>query len=261
MSWLGHDNRVLTGAITVSAAVEGMGAAQLRDVHGASSSAWQTPFGTLAGQLDIDSGDNASQWQAFALCRTNLTAAATLRVRVGNDAAFATSAYDSGTIGAGVAADVGQAVHFIAAAIAGRHARINIDDPFNPDGFLHVPLAFAGPGWTVAMGITPASADGDEVVAAEARTRGGQEYVELRHARRAWELAMEAVLDASERRDRLAPLLRAAADGRNVLTIPRLDGDMAREAVFGRLQATTRVGWQAGIMGWRTVRLLATERM
>jgi hypothetical protein len=77
------ENAVLSGAVSASAEASGLGAGQLQNPHGATSTAWQTPVGTTAAWLLVDAGANAI-WRALSLHRTNLQPAATLRWRLGS---------------------------------------------------------------------------------------------------------------------------------------------------------------------------------
>lgn len=261
MTAFGFDNRILTGVVTVEHSVAGLGAAQLQDPHGAPGSAWQTPSGTTLSHIYIDSGATGTTWRLWGLHRTNLTAAATWRIRVSNAADYSSPTYLRDYTAAAVAPGIGQAVHLHTATVTGRYCSISVSDATNPDGFLNVPLAYAGPAWVPANGLAYDSADAEEAEQALAVTRGGQEYPELRFIRRGWEISLPAVLDVTERRDQLAPMLRWAALGRNVLAIPRADGDPPREAVFGLVRPMGRVGWQSGVSEWRAARLQATERL
>ena len=59
----GFDNWALTGELTASAAVAGLGADQLANPHGATATSWQTPVGTTSGWMQLDAGAAVS-WAA-----------------------------------------------------------------------------------------------------------------------------------------------------------------------------------------------------
>jgi len=102
MALLGWENAIETSStsLVASAAADGASAEQLRVPIGAASVAWQTPAGTTAAALTV-TATAAVAWRAVCLGRTNLTIAATIRVRVGSAASITSApAYDSGTVAA-----------------------------------------------------------------------------------------------------------------------------------------------------------------
>lgn len=161
-----------------------------------------------------------------------------------------------------VASGYAQAVHVLSAEASARYARMDIADASNPDGFLNIPLAYAGPVAQPAVGLAYGlrhARDRDEVVV---RSRGGQEFVTLRSARRRWGFGFDA-LTTAEFWDGLAEMERAAADGSNVLLIPFPSaGNVAREAVFGRLALADDATWPApNDAGLRRFAGTITERL
>jgi hypothetical protein len=258
---LGWKNAVLSGALVASSEAAGLDAGQLQNQHGSAAYAWQTAASVTSANLRIDGGAGA-KWRAFGLFRTNLTPAATVRWRVSDDSAFATSIYDSGTLSGTVIAGYAQSLAIATTEQTGRYARVDIADAGNPDGFLNIPLAYAGPVLQPAVGLaygTRHARDRDEVVV---RSRGGQEFVTLRSARRRWGFDFGA-LTTAEFWDGLAELDRVAADGTNVLLVPFPAGsNVAREAVFGRLAFADDATWPApNEAGLRRFAGTITERL
>lgn len=84
----GWQNLVLSGAVSSSAELAVLGAGQLQNPHGATSTSWQSPPGTTSAWLQVDAGAVAS-WGAMSLHNTNLTPAATVRWRAGPVESFA----------------------------------------------------------------------------------------------------------------------------------------------------------------------------
>lgn len=111
--------------------------------------------------------------EAVALVKTNLTNAATFRVRVGNDATMATTLYDSGTLTfhepiysstelltgylseffdtAGIPTSdtrdlLQQKVRivYLPSAVNAEFVRVDVSDAANPAGYLELPYVFAG---------------------------------------------------------------------------------------------------------------------
>ena len=188
MALLGWENAIETSStsLVASATADGASAELLRVPIGAASVAWQTPAGTTAAALTVTT-TAAVAWRAASLNRTNLTTAATIRVRVGS-AASITSAptYDSGVVSAGVAVGIGQALHVLPAAVSALAMRIDISDAANPDGYLNIPLAYAGPG--TECSIAYSSDDGLDVRRGDTTTRGGQVFVDALSRARGWNL-------------------------------------------------------------------------
>lgn len=91
---LGWDNAFHRSTLTGGPAELLLPISNLNGVTGSPSSAWQTPAGDTSGSVIIDSGNSASQWQVFGLFRTNLTASAQVRWRVGTPASIVDPASD-----------------------------------------------------------------------------------------------------------------------------------------------------------------------
>lgn len=258
----GWINNAGTGTLSASSETASLGAAQLQNDQGNAASAWQTAGGVTSAGLTVDAGVPGAAWRAFGLFRTNLTGAATVRWRVGAVAAMTSGVvFDTGTVAAGVAAGFGQSVLVAAAAVAGRYCRLDVADPGNPDGVLNVPLIFAGPVWQPASNISAESAFGRDDSTDEVVTRGGQEYPTSRFVRRRWEIALARVR-AAEVWPFAMELDRVARLGTNVLFVPDpASADRNREAVFGRLRATSDLGHPHGVADARGWRCRVTERL
>jgi hypothetical protein len=146
--------------------------------------------------------------------------------------------YDSGLIAAGVAPGYGQSVLVLPEPVQGQLCRLDISDPSNPDGFINVPLLYAGDAWTPDRNIGWESAPGSDAQRDEVVTRGGQEFPSLQYARRRWDIDHKA-LGRNEVWPQLAEMIRSAQAGGNCLFVPDPDSvEVNREAVYGRLTAT-----------------------
>jgi hypothetical protein len=234
MALLGWENAIEASStsLAVSAAADGASAELLRVPIGAASVAWQTPAGTTTASLTVTAAA-AVAFRAACLSRTNLTTGATIRVRVGSAANIISApAYDSGTVSAGVAVGIGQALHVMSAAVSAVAMRIDISDAANPDGYLNIPLAYAGPG--TEFNIAYSSNTGLDVRRGDTTTRGGQVFVDALSRARGWTLDVGHIRDAAA--DWLDPLEASAAQGRNILFVPRVgNARAAAESVFGIL--------------------------
>jgi hypothetical protein len=265
ISAFGWTNRVTTGALSVVSAAANMGAGNLQDDQCSSDSAWQTPSGTVTGAwLVIDSGSTSSTWRAFGLFRTNLTAAATVRWKVGNTLTtgrVSSPSYDSGTVNAGVAAGYLQSLVIPTADQTGRYCEVQIDDSGNPDGFISVPGVFAGPLFLPAVSAGFASTFGRTDRTDEVVTQGGQEFPINRSISRVQSVALAGVTVA-ETWASVMELDRIARAGGNVLFAPDVTSTtLAREAVFGRLRNASAVSYPYGSSDRRAWSATVTERL
>ena len=265
-SLFGWTNYASSGALSAgsNAANMAIGSGWSSD-QGSSSTAWQTVTGvvTSAGgaYARIDAGAVVN-WRAFVLARTNLTAAATVRWRVGSVADMSSGVvYDSGTVLAGIVAGIGQSVIVAPSDQAARYCQVEINDAANPDTFINIPLAFAGPVWVPSVGADWQSSFGRDDRVDEVITLGGQEYPIARWLRRHWSLALTAI-SAGEVWAAVMPLDQASRRGGNVLYIPdTASADIAAETVLGRMKPTSDLTYTASSTTMRSYRAQITERL
>lgn len=255
------ENRVLAGALSASAEAAGLGASQLANEHGATSTSWQTSAGTTAAWWQLDGGGGAT-WDALTIHNANLTASATVRWRLSNDPAFGTSIYDSGTLSATVVLGYRQSVHVLPSTQTARYLRCDLADAANPEGVLRVAQAFAGPVRRPVRNFSYAATSFRRAANVGAqRSRGGQTYADFRFAERAWAIGLPT-LTRDEAWTLAQELQRQAEAGGNVLFVPAPAGShVAREAVFGLLSAAGEIGRQQGVPLLRTWSLTITERL
>jgi hypothetical protein len=169
--------------------------------------------------------------------------------------------YDSGLIPAGVAPGYGQAVLVLPQPVRGQLCRLDISDPSNPDGYLNIPLIYAGDAWTPRRNLAWESAPGSDAQLDEVVTRGGQEFPALQYARRRWDIDHKAI-GRDEVWPRLAEMIRSAQAGGNVLFVPDPDGsEINREAVYGRLKTTSNITYPYQTLERRAWRGQITERL
>lgn len=255
---LGWENHARTATLTASAEVTGLGAAQLQNDHGATSTSWHTPAGTTSAWLLIDAGGPVG-WGGFGVFNTNLTAAATSRWRLGNDPAFATALLDSGTLSGTVAAGFRQSLYLPATTVTARYARLDLADPTNAEGALRIAQLYAGRAVAPLRNFSLSSSFARIAEVPTLVTRGGQEFPTLRYARRAWQITLPTLAQA-EVWPLVQALQRSAEDGRNILFVPFPTGpDIPREAMFGRLVAPSAISWPGpGLRAWSAT---ITERL
>jgi hypothetical protein len=165
--------------------------------------------------------------------------------------------YDSGTISGIVR---GQAVHVLPSATTAAACRIDVSDPTNPDGFLNIPLIYAGPAWSMATNISRESAQMMADGSRRAETRGGQHQIEAGWVRRGWEIRLENH-HASDAEQRALDLEAAARRGTNILCIPRPLTNGTRDAVFGLAEAFTPLRFSAASGQLRSIGFIVSERL
>ena len=266
-SVFGWVNSVSTAVLSAGNSEAFLGVANLQNDQGSPSQAWQTGAGSVTSSLGawllIDSGSTLTVWQGFGLFRTNLTTQSTVRWQVGNTLAtgrITSPLWDSGTIDAAIKAGYGQTVT-IANPVAGRYCSVDINDATNPDGFINIPLAFAGTLWQPASGITYASLYGRNEQTIETVTRGGQEFPVLAWTQRNWQLALDGIR-VGEMWTRLNELDRASRSGGNVLFVPDTAGtNITYESIFGRLRVTAPIGFPYAAADRRSWRATISERL
>lgn len=256
----GFDNWGRTGTISASASAAGLGPEQMQNQHGAVSTSWQTPSGTTTAHVVVDAGA-AVDWGAFGLFNSNLTPSATVRWRVGSDATFATSSYDSGTLSGTVAAGYRQSLHIPPTQQTARYMRVDISDASNPETRLRVAQLFAGRVVRPVRNIGFDSAFARDAEAPAVVTRGGQQFPTFRYARRSWRVALPS-LDVADVWTLTQALQIAGQDGTNVLFVPFPTGaNVAREAVFGIVSGASGVGWPSQSPAMRSWAATITERL
>lgn len=260
---LGWVNNVATATLYAGSANAALPASNLQVDQGAASMAWQTAAGVVTSAAGATLGIQVSgTWQAFVLARTNLTTSATMRWRVSTGIlSIASPNYDSGTISAGVVAGYGQSVLVIGTPRTCGYCQVDIDDPTNPDGFINIPLMYAGPLFIPAVGPDWSSSFGRDDATDEVTTRGGQEYPVYHWQRRRYEAAWQGI-KGSEVWPSFMEFDRTARQGGNVLFIPDItSATISQEAVLGRAHMTKDVGYPAKSADARSIALRITERL
>ena len=242
---IGCDNRVLTSSLTATSAAPSLPVANLQLPHGDSAHAYQSVPGATTITISLDAGSADATWQLFSFHRSNLTSDALCRWAVGSQEwidGTSPPAYDSGLILAGVAAGYGQSVHLAPAVVSGRYCRLSVMNTTNPDGFVAIALAYAGP-LRSFKGISPQSTWQVDSTQDETVTRGGQQYLTPRFERRSWDVQFPSTPNAQAYAD-VAEVMRVSRLGQNILFVPfSTSADRNREAVFGTFTPSRGVGF------------------
>jgi hypothetical protein len=253
---LGYINHVTTGTVTSNNAASGMPVTNLQTDSGAAADGWQTTTRTGI-LLTITPPLTQQTFRIIGLFRSNLTSAAAIVFTVYNNPA--TVVYSGSTAGPAngsgqVLADTG--------GVVGDYATVSLNDSGNPDGFINVALAYAGPVWSPLSALSLNTSYGRDVTTDELVSHGGQEYPVYRYQRRRWDLDMQGVRTSTELWPSLDAMMRAAAFGTNLLVVPDTNSpDWRTEATFGRLKQTADIKYPLGTSDRRSWSGQLTERI
>jgi hypothetical protein len=222
--------------------------------------AWQTAAGVLTttdGANFIIRPTTRQSWRLFGIFRANLTQGASVHFSLFlNPSTPVWDAYCNGPL-----PGYGQAVAIAPADMAADYCKVEFYDTANPDGFINVPLCYAGPAWLPAIGHTWQTTFGRDSVVDEMQSRGGQEYPTYRYQQRRWEIAFDS-LSGDEVWQSAEELDRLSRYGGNILFVPDLASkNLASEAVFGRVTVTADVSYVAGVANLHAWKFRCKERL
>lgn len=222
----GWQNRVLDATLAASAQVEALPVDNLRNPAGSASLGWRCPRSAAVLTLSLP---KAGPFRAFSLHRTNLTPAATLSV-------VASRAGTAVWHGQAQGCANGQIVLVSPSPVQADTVTIAISDSGNTDGFLSIPLAYAGPIWQPVRNYSTESTAGRNLGSDSVTALGGTQFTESRWIQRALKIVHQSLGDADA--DQLEQILRVAAAGQNILFLPVPDAGpaaLAQKALFGRM--------------------------
>lgn len=218
------------GTVTAGSAATSAPAANLRDSQLAVK--WRSQTGTNSTYVLADLGAQRSI-DAVGLIATNLTAAATRRVRISttDSTGAAGDAHDSGTGSAGVDPLYSTMLRLLPSPVTGRYVRIDITDAslqYLEAGRFLVGLCWR-PTYNYRLGWTAQAVDDAQV----ATTWGGADWRDGRAVRR--RIRAELLLTRAEFDTHGQAILRLGGS-RDVLFV--LDPDssnLGRDSIFGRI--------------------------
>lgn len=244
---LGWTNLVKSAALTAGSAEVRFPIQNIQNDIGTASLGWQTTAGVITSgggaTCTITPLIAAQTWRVFVLAGTNLTPGASVTFAVYNNP---TTLVYSVTV-AGPAPGYRQVVVVAPVDKTADYCTVSITDADNPDGFINVPLVYAGPVWVPAVGINWQTTFGRDSQIDETRSRGGQEYPIPRWQQRRWEIAMDGIQDSELWTD-AQELDRVSRFGGNVVFIPDITSTtIGNEAVFGRVESVADVSFVSGI--------------
>ena len=255
----GWPNRFLSSVLTASNQEAALPVTNLANDQGSADQAWQCP--ATSGWVRLDAGA-VVPFRLVSLHNSNLTAAATVRVRawIGADTSAA-PAWDSGVLPGAVVAGYRQALVMLPAGASGRTLQIDIADPGNPDGFLNVAQAFAGPAWQPVRNFNFQSAPGRTAQLAKTATRSGGVVIRPDWVKRVFALSLSGI-KAAEVLPRVMDLDLYARRGNNVLFVPNPDSPTRnQEVLFGEFEPSSNVTYPYQTADARGYAATLTERL
>ena len=247
LAMFGYQNAVKTAALVGSSSAPGLDVSQLQNNDsGAASMAWQCTF--TSGTLRIATAA-VTTFGAVCIARSNITAAALWSIRVFSDSTETVLNFNAGSVSGAptLAMNVvnGQAVYIMPAGVSGKEMRIDFTDSANPEGYVNIPLIYAGPVFQPLRALSWNTTRGRDQRVDEIVTRSGVEFPQHRWDRRRWSLDAQSIGAAEY------PTFQAidsqARLGGNVLFIPDpASATLNADAIFGRLTPKADFGFMPG---------------
>lgn len=233
-------NYAKTATLTGSSAATYLPVSNVATDSGAASAAWQTVYGSLTSvTLTLTPTVTGKSWDVIGLFRTNLTPAASVTFTLYTNPS--TSVWT--TTLSGPVAGYGQVIALPPASTIADYCIVTLNDSTCPDGFLNIPLVFAGAAWRPLASAGLASTMGRDSTVTELTSRAGQEYPALYYQRKRWNVTLDGMHTAETWAS--ADLMNIyAAGGSNVLFVPDVNSAYyQQEGIFGRLKPTADISY------------------
>lgn len=240
LAWL---NRADEAVLTAGSQADTLPVQNLQSPH--LSTRWRSD-GVTTTYIDADFGASVAIG-VIALLGTNLTAAATKRIRLSNTAPSTGDLLDTGTVAAGISDLYRNLFHVLAAPVTARYMRLDLDDAAAVDpqtgtgaaGFLEAGRLVAAPAFRPGRNYSYEWGPQWIDPSAKTRSEGGQIFIDRRPRYRALSFALDMLTEA-EALGQAFELDRAAGASADVLAIPQPDGSYLSEtAVWGPLAQQT----------------------
>lgn len=241
---LAWDNKIDGGSVSTDSALATLPVANVQNKHLAQK--WGTQSGVKSAYVLVDLGSSLS-CSVLAFLGTNLTSAATLRIRCSITDATATGSleYDSGTVAAGVKSGYGAAYKSFT-AVAARYWRIDIADTTVADN-LQIGRVFLGPSWTPSINMQLGASLHTEDPSLKTKSYGGQSHFDELPQVRVLSFTLDYLTKADMYGNAFA-MARANGRVRDVLAIPDIsDTYLSEEAVFGPCEYSEIVNDKLGL--------------
>lgn len=222
----GWQNRVLDAILAASAQDDVLPVDNLRDPSGANSLGWRCPRSDALLTLTLP---KPGAFRAFSLHRTNLfpTASLTVSASLAGEQVWQGQASECAN---------GQMVLVAPNTVQADTVTFAITDADNTDGFLSIPLAYAGPIWQPVRNYSTESTASRNLGSDTVTSLGGTQFLENRWIGRVLKIAHQSLGDTEA--DLIEQILRVSAMGQNTLFVPVPDApvsSLVQKALFGRI--------------------------
>ncbi|HEX2554257.1 MAG TPA: hypothetical protein VHL98_11175 [Microvirga sp.] len=193
----------------------------------------------------LDHG-SAQSFQIFALISHNLTAAATVRIRVSNASNGSAPLLDQTvTVGAD-GANAGLTLYRAAAAVSGQYVLIDITDTLNPDNYVEVGRFMAGVPFVPSINMSYGAAIKVNDDTTESRTTGGQSHFGTKPKYRSLRFTLDALTDAEAfgAYPSVEDMMDTLGISGNLLAIYDPDDTavmLPKRTIYGRLRALSEI--------------------
>lgn len=230
-SLIAWQNYCKNATITASTAATNLPAGNVAGDSGSPSLGWQSVSGDFSGTtLTIVPSLPGQPLDVVGLFRSNLSATAIVQFDLYTGGAVTYTQLFTPALG------YGSVVCVLPVGTVADSIVISFTDG-NPDGFINVPMVFAGPAWRPLGSCSFQSTLGRDVSDTRIITRGGQLYDLLYYTKKRFVVSLS--MRTSEAWAFADQMAIYAASGSNVLFIPDVTSPyLQQEAVFGTVTAT-----------------------
>ena len=227
---LGYSDRVVLGTVTASTELPTLPAINLQQPF-LNPNRWRSSANTAT--IDVNFGASYTIG-VIALLGSNLTAAATFRLRLSANSALTSPTYDTGVsqINAGVDPTYDHLIHILPTSQAGQYLRLELTDSSLP--YIEAGRLFAGikfqPVHNFAYDYKRTTLDSVRMVDSE----GGQSWVEVGVQKEEVRLHFEAFTDSESQADLTA--IRRLGRHKDILAVLNpASTNLGRDSVFGQI--------------------------
>lgn len=248
---IGYTNAVVLGTVAASSSATGLGPTQLQNDQGGDTYALRIPVVTSSTITVTWSG----LYHGFGLFRTNLTPSASVSAVVKNGSTTVASFTFMPVV-----AGYRQTVYVLPVPVTGTSVVFTLSDSANTDGFMSIPLAFAGPLFQPARNMGYSSSPGRADQTTSTVTRSGAEIIRSDYIRRTFDLSFAGIKDAEQ--TAVWSIDLAGRQGNNLFFVPDPASLIINtQAIFGRLIPQTGLTYPLQNADARGYRATITERL
>ena len=222
--WIGWQNKFDASSLSSPAAASGL---PVQNVQlNPAAFVWRTTATTTYALADAGS---AVTWRLFFIAATNLTSAATYRIRLGSTSAV--TDFDTGTLSAGIISGYNYFPVLLGADQTCQYARIDLTD--TSLSFIDVGRIFGGPAWQPSIGSSFGARFGYLDLGISQKTPAGQIVTTKSAGRPRFEEFSLEYLSETEAIDNLLNIDRAAGTNADIAVLIDPDNRLIERSVYG----------------------------